>query len=485
MVKIPNRLEDLYPANALEMLTDVLHQPGISAKVREALDRVGLRELNPLEQVQQAWQQARSWIESVASDSDATQETHVINASGQLFHPQIASLPTNMAVARVLASACSKSQHAERLRARQERISGNILGGASTCWTTSLFDALDGLIGPRQVLIAKTDLVRIPHVGDVASMLGHKSIIEIGPSNGCSADDWHAALTRTSVSPQSELCILTVSPNALPHEEALRQRKETFQVAAEKGIPVFGLLADGVFNAKLNQQFGFPLITEMLKNELDVAVAPLSLLVGGVSGGLLMGKQRHVTNAALSARSRGTELPAPLLSASLLALQLSILTDDLESGALGNLMTNPANLAERARRIAVQLNQQGSIQTAVEQERSVAIGPAPWSRYSLTNWAVKLESMEPASLIREKLAAGSVTQDGLYIPPVLTEGSEHTIWVDLRFVDPKDDHLIVAALSPGARASVKALDATETPGSNSQHAETAEPGPQSDQAADS
>ncbi len=247
MVKIPSRLEDLYPANALEMLTDVLHQPGISAKVREALDRVGLRELNPLEQVQQAWQQARSWIESVTSDSDATQETHVINASGQLFHPQIASLPTNMAVARVLASACSKSQHAERIRARQERISGNTLGGASTCWTTSLFDALDGLIGSRQVLIAKTDLVRIPHVGDVAAMLGHKSIIEIGPSNGCSADDWNAALAQTSAKPQSELCILAVSPNALPHEEAVRQRRETAQFATENGIPMFALSSSFCF----------------------------------------------------------------------------------------------------------------------------------------------------------------------------------------------------------------------------------------------
>lgn len=65
MVKFPTKLEEFLPPQALTKVLDLLSQPQLTNAVRETLQKVGLRDANPVGQVQDAWRQARGWFESV------------------------------------------------------------------------------------------------------------------------------------------------------------------------------------------------------------------------------------------------------------------------------------------------------------------------------------------------------------------------------------------------------------------------------------
>ena len=53
-MRIPRRLDEILPAAAMEKFLDVLQQPDISGKVRDALHRVGLQDNSPLDKVKEA-----------------------------------------------------------------------------------------------------------------------------------------------------------------------------------------------------------------------------------------------------------------------------------------------------------------------------------------------------------------------------------------------------------------------------------------------
>ncbi len=53
MVKIPTKLEELLPPAAFGKILDVLNQPTLSGAVRDALNRVGIKDASPVEQVQE------------------------------------------------------------------------------------------------------------------------------------------------------------------------------------------------------------------------------------------------------------------------------------------------------------------------------------------------------------------------------------------------------------------------------------------------
>ena len=463
MVKIPNRLEDLFPAAAVEKVLDALQQPDLSHKVREALGKVGLREVNPLGQVQQAWQLARGWLESMATDADfLEQESVVLNATGQLIDEALGRVPFSPIVARSLANAAAKYQNRDAIAARVASTARNVFEHRAACWECSTQTALHSLIGSRRVLVAKSDLVRIPGLGDVGAMLEGLRIDEVGAANRCAAEDWRAACNGGD--PDAD-CLLLVSPNGLQPAQAAQDRQEAIESARRFEIPVFELLADGMFHAQLANDYGFPEVRRQFSDGVQAVVVPLHLLIGGPRGSLTLGSESQVGGMQRRADLSGNSLVGAELLAANMAVQINALGDDLESGPTAHLSASPDNLKDRAHRLAIQLHDNGIVKSARETARTAFLGPPPWDKYTLHNWGVACElDLEPAESLRRLLAGRRVdestekTENQVEPTPIAAALSENQLFLDVRFIDPKDDHRIVMALS-----NQRAHDSTTPP----------------------
>lgn len=456
MVKIPNRFEDLYPASVVEKVLDVLQQPDLSGKVRETLDRVGLGDVNPLEQVQQAWQQARSWVESVASDKSSLADTEIINATGQLFHSDFSGIPISATVGQSLMRSVMRFHDWQRVDKRADRAVAATLGDNEVAWASSAFAAMQTLLRGKKVFVAKTDLVRIQGVGNVESMLGEIALVEVGPSNGCTEEDWKSALGDHS--DDEKICVLSLSPNMLAAVEAATQLRGASQFAKSVGVPHFGFLADGVLDDNVAQQIGMPFITERVETYFDAAVVPLELMIGGPRGAMVVGDDKWVQPTASRLREIGASLDTASRIAALLALQLASLDQEVDLGAVHCLLTNTETLKERARRLAVQLNDNGVIAKATEVSRNVPLGHAPWNRYKLENWAVALEAADSLDKLYDRLVDGETESGETLIPAIIPCRESEKLVLDLRFVDPKHDHLLVLALSNPTSASDSSVE---------------------------
>ena len=141
MAKIPSRLEDLLPVAAFEKVVDVLQRPELSTKVRDALAMVGLKEANPLAQVQQAWQQARSWLGTIAGDVNL-RENRLINATGQLFQPDFERVPMSTAACLSQARAASGNQDRNQCDSRASEAIQRCLGVRHHRWLSEPFSGL-------------------------------------------------------------------------------------------------------------------------------------------------------------------------------------------------------------------------------------------------------------------------------------------------------------------------------------------------------
>lgn len=472
MVKIPNRLEDLLPVTAIEKFLDAMQQPDLSGRVKDALERVGslAGSANPLEQVQQAWQQARSWVESLSGGSHNTQP-QLINATGQLLSEEFSGFALSSSVSQSYSAAATHFLHAQSIAERIERTSSNAFAGKAVCWQDSVFSAVQNLLRGKTVLLPRTNSLRIPGLGDVqAGLLAGLAIVEVGPTNGCEEADWKTALEKLSIEEKQQSVVLIVSPNGLGQAQSTTQEELAIRVAREHQVPVVALRADATMSDQLNERLGFPL----LQNEAaDMVVAPLNLMLGAPRGAVILANPE---NSASDANESGADwiqrchrraienqtcLSGPELLAANLAIQLNWLhnehSDEEEaehlSGALYCLSANLDNLKSRAIRLATQLDNQGPIEAAEACERNGSLGPSPWHEYRLPSWAVELKPRESAEQLCEHLMAG--TEDGgeLVVKPIAAREEEGRVVLDLRFVEPAQDYQLVMALSDPSEAA--------------------------------
>jgi hypothetical protein len=307
MVKIPSRLEELIPAAAMEKVMQVLNQPDIPASVREALNRVGWKDANPLGQVQDAWQQARSWLDSLTGNSGKRDANPtLLNATGALLHPDFDGLPMASSVAFGFAKAATSFQNVSSLHARANHAAELTLGHP-TAWINSSQLALQLLqtdsFAPAGIVISRADAVRVPGFGDVRAMLATISgrLTEVGAANGATEGDWSTAVHS------AKQALVLVSPSNLPVDVAHDQRAAAIRVAKKVGAPVLELLIDGVLGNELSDRFGFANVKQRLDSGTDVVLLPLHFLMAGPDGNA---RNRQRKNGASSTDgSRITSCP--------------------------------------------------------------------------------------------------------------------------------------------------------------------------------
>lgn len=457
MVKFPQKLEDLYPAGTIEKMLDVLQQPDISGKVRDALEKVGLKDNNPLDQVQKVWNKAKDWVDTVAFDSSTGRagQSAVINATGRLFYDDCAVLPTNssaiMAFSRVAESFHLKSV----LQQRAHDLVLEALNGVSVSFLSGVASAIEELVAGRRLLVAKCDLLRIPGVGDLSSLIERLEVVEVGAVNGCNQDDWQEAA-------DSESAILLLSPNTRVNDARSSFREQAILAGNAKSIPVYELAVDATFNVEVASTCGFSNPLALIEQGVHAVVVPLDKFIGApVGAAVVSNDQSTLDGIRRRAALRNLDLQGPSLAAAAIALQANC-EEPMAGDLNAMLLSNPENLQNRAERIAGLIENNGVCGEVEIVQKSVPQGPSPWDTLVLDGWAITAEVNEAeVGELAERLAAGSLParQDDLEdgdddVPGeprqqarILTGSHGNKLEIDLRYVNPRDDHRIAMALS--------------------------------------
>ncbi len=447
MIKIPRSLDEILPAAAMEKLLDVLHQPDIAGKVREAMNKVGLGEVGmgdttPLDKVKVAWQQARSWLDSLAGASTSALDTPlVLNATGRLFPDSITALPMSATVAYGQAKVASNYHQPKLLNHKADLASASAFPGCEAVWISTTAEAVrlaaNSPWGSKGVVTARADAVRISGIGDFRAMLAQSqhTLVDIGAANGVTPQDWSAAVTE----PQQ--IVFLCSPNGLTAADARDQRRDALRSAKAVGAKVIELLADGVVSPSLATELGLPEVQQHLASGTDAVILPMQMLLGGPGGALVVGSSELVRAIRAAAEPLGCLMSGPQLVAATMALQMANLSNEIEAGIPAQLLANPENLKNRSQRLAIQLAGIGEISAAEEVECITPLGASPWNRYVLHGWSVKLI---PKTSLHELKRQLTMSGAGLSIHLLFTE-EENSILIDLRFVAPQHDHDVVLA----------------------------------------
>lgn len=442
MVKFPTRLEEFLPPQAVSKVLDLLSQPQLTNVVRETLQKVGIRDGNPVGQVQDAWRQARGWFESVV---DRVMEQHqaspvAINGTGTLFDARWPGLPGNsVAVQAFVASAVSFQDHSQ-LEQFATRSAATMLGAQSAILVNSTAAAIALLARAQSfqggLVLSRTDILRIPGAADVRAILesGKNNFVDIGAVNGATEDDWRVALTQSGQS------LVRISPNSLELDDDRRQCAAALARAREVGARVVDIVLDATLDLGV-AELGFPLLSSRLNSGTDLVIAPLDGLLGGPAGAVVAGREDVIQSMRIAALASGSLLQGPLLASAAAIFTPDTQPERPRSSLAQLLLTNIENLKERARRLAIQLHNTQRISTAESVARTVRLGSSPWHRYQLPTHAV---SLIPRDMSAEEFVAELTS--GKLGSAIWTKPEDGRVIIDLRFIDPADDYKVVETL---------------------------------------
>jgi L-seryl-tRNA(Ser) seleniumtransferase len=445
MVKIPTKFEDLLPPAALGKILEVLNQPALSGAVRDALHRVGIKDASPVEQVQEAWQQARDWVGQLANRivSPVLANPQLINATGELARAEWQGFPMAPSVAEAYGVQAVNFHSAARLEEAAQHATQKVLQADDALFTNSLATALQLLQSTFHVCaISRADTVRIPGFGDVGALLNpgltaiDQQMHEVGATNGAAEEDWSRAITS------SDQAIVLVSPNSLSPSDSDQQRAAAIRVAKATGAAVIELLVDGVSAPnKAEAPFQFPVAQERLHSGASLVVLPLDGFLGGPAGACIAGNGKLIKMLRHNVSAQGGLLRGAALASVTVAMERAAASGTaLDTSVLDLLNANVANLRDRAKRLALQIANSEHVVAAEVLERAVPLGPSPWNRYSGPSVAVALTPRKDTASLLAILLCG---ENG---PSILTITHSDKVLVDLRFVLPRDDHQIVKAL---------------------------------------
>ena len=442
MVKIPTRFEDLLPPAALGKILEVLKQPALSGAVRDALHRVGIKDASPVEQVQEAWQQARDWVGQLANRmvNPVHANPQLINATGELARAEWQGFPMAPAVAEAYGVQAVNFHFAARLEEASQHATIKLLQVDDALFTNSLASALQLIQGAfKSCAVSRADTVRIPGFGDIGAMLnaGKQHIHEAGATNGATEEDWSRIVTS------AEQVILLVSPNSLSPNDADQQRVAAMKVAKATGATVIELLVDGVSMPNSPEStYQFPVAQERLHSGAIAVVLPLDGFLGGPTGACIAGNSKLIKNLRHSVAAQGLSLRGAALAGTTAAMERASTSGTaMDTGVLDLLRSNIANLRDRAKRLALQLANSEHVAAAEILERSIPLGPSPWNRYVGPSVAISITPRKDAANLIATL------QNGERGPSILCVSAGDKVLIDLRFVLPRDDHQIVMTLN--------------------------------------
>ena len=385
----------------------------------------------------------------------------VINATGVIVHTNLGRAPLSAAALARIAEVAGaytnleydlargargrRDTHAERLLVRLTGAEAAVVVNNNAAATMVMLAAL---AAGREVIISRGELVEIGGGFRVPDVMAQSGAIlrEVGTTNRTRAADYAAAISdRTAL-------ILRVHPSNFriegfterPSLEELVAlgRRFSVPVAEDLGSGWLGWPDRATLPAPLRDE---PIVSESIAAGADVVCFSGDKLLGGPQAGILAGRtgtldaiRRHPLMRAL----RVDKLTYAALEATLEAHAIGKGLDAVP--VLRMLALTADGIAGRASRIAGALLASGWRAEVIDGVSTIGGGSAPQSQIPTRLLAISRDGLSADDLDARLRALD---------PPVVARIADDRVVLDLRTVDARDDHALLALLSDlGPRA---------------------------------
>lgn len=449
-MKFPTRLQDLVPPDAVKQLLDVVSQPSLVSGFKEAAQKLGFKENWSPTQLQEMMQQAKKWVETVASKmfEDGEGQRPCVNATGEFFSDRFPTRPMSAESIRALAM-CFDGFTEGRMEPTFKNYLRAKGGVEEVAVFASLPEALRSLITAARYrkppsqgtwVLPRMDCVTLPSLQGPLPLLSilestGADVMEIGASTECSENELDHALSKGCCG------VLTVE-KADPLLRNQQHRDLVLMVAKRYHVPVCEILLTGSVEPIPNITPQATLVRDRLQAGAEWVVMAADGWLSGPPNGLVMGSHKAMQSVFDFQQASGL-LPRAWEIATLNAT----LSDRMQANGqpvapiLDLMATSIENLTHRAQRIAAQIKSAKYVKDVHLEGRNWPIGHACWSGVTVATPILEIEC--------EGIAAKDLQSLLIKQPhPILTRLEGDRLQLLLRTVPAADDHRIVDAFWP-------------------------------------
>lgn len=441
-MRLPNRIQDFFPSEAVKQLTELVSHPNLIEQLKSAAQKVPLPEVAKTERLQAALLQAKRWAESMSRELfPQNGELDVgVNATGVLFgNDTVGHRRTGecQKLASLLASQSAKVSDPNQLSKLLRNNISELVGSEDAVVFESVDNAILCLVlsGITEAgwLLPRTDCIRLESgalLPDLAATRSPSDVIEIGSPQECTDKD---LLEAQQFASDSFLSIF--DPARLEQANRLLAHRKTGGIICEV---LYGMTPwDEMLHCD-----GWTNPLTRFKAGVDLVIFPTHGILGGPTGAVIAGASKQLD--PLRKFSTRIGLSATFETQLLLHSHLSdeFTRTRWEHEGTGSLIsTDLENLKNRSERMAIQLNGLACIESAVPARENIPMGAGVFGMLRSDSWVVRItaKQLRPATLV-EKLSRPSET------------GKLDCIWIDerrdelnviLRSMEPHEDAVVV------------------------------------------
>ncbi len=454
-MRFPIPFKDLLPVEAIKQLSQLVSQPTLVNAIKEAAQKIGLKDQFQSGNIQQILQQAGRWMESVSEPWLRDAQPGLmpgINATGELFS-------SRWCTHRLCPDAITQVNHLQSRYAETVKLDQqlrNLLIGLTSAQsvvvvpntTVALYVLALANASPKDPMrwvLPRVDCVGLPQAGamqsgNVRAILdqAHASTFEIGTNQDCTERDFVESLQAKGAR------LLMASPNSLPIELRLQHLSRGLSAAKQTGANVTEILIDGTIHDLAGLGLTSKVIANAWEDGVDQIVVPGDALLGGPECGIILGKQGFMENVLKVVDAMGLHASSLTKAALLRTLQASESFEQWRQLPIGaSLSTSLGNLQNRAERLVTQLATSPTLERVQASSKACRIGAGVWSGQRLDSSVVQLfpKSVSPSAMA-EQLAAGEL--------PIWTNVQSDHVELVMRSIEPDEDRLIAKQLCPAS-----------------------------------
>jgi L-seryl-tRNA(Ser) seleniumtransferase len=377
----------------------------------------------------------------------------VINATGVLLHTGLGRAPLAASAIQAIVDTASgyasvevdiqTGQRSQRI-VDAERLLKKLTGAEAAAVVNNNAGAtlltLSALAAGREVIVSRGQLVEIGgsyRLPDVMELSG-ATLREVGTTNKTRIADYEAAIGPNTAA----LMRVHTSNYAIVGFTEQVTLRDLVELGSQRNLPVIDDIGSGALRDFT--PYGVseePLATASVRAGADVVLFSGDKLLGGPQCGIVLGRKELVQKIVQHPLTRALRIDKITLAALVETLRLHRDPETAERNVplLMLLATSPANLQNRAERIAPQLAACSAIAAAEPVESQAYLGGGSMPSQQIASWGVALT---PADIGVDQLAK----QLRCGTPAVFGRIQKDRLILDLRSVFAHDDMRLVEAV---------------------------------------
>ena len=365
----------------------------------------------------------------------------VINATGVVLHTNLGRAPLAPAAQAAVASVSAgyanvefrlgDGRRGDRLDAIREHLCA--LTGAEDAIAVNnnaaaVMLAMNALARGREVIVSRGESVEIGgsfRVPEVVTAAGG-TLVEVGTTNRTRVGDYAKAINENTAA------LLRVHPSnfrVIGFTETT-DRGDLVSLASQKDVPLVEDLGSGNLLEGLVDE---PTVREVVETGVNLVTFSGDKLLGGPQAGFIVGHRAWVTKLRRHPMYRALRLDKLTLAGVEATLRVLRHDDAMQIPTVAMLKADPQRLRERAEGIAQALNSESA--TVVPMDGRVGAGAMP--EEALHGFGVQLIAPNPIDV---------QTALRMHATPVIVRIHEDRVLIDIRTVDPSDDHAVTEAV---------------------------------------